>query len=96
MKAPPHKLFDTGAAKSIPKSIFLDGGGTKRTNTYLLYFLKKMALIQMLGISLIEAAACWIRLTSKSQLIWIFIGKKVRIWPTYPCQVTGVKRSNLL
>ena len=45
----------------------------------LLYILDKMVLIQMLGISLIEAAACWIRLTSKSQLIWIFIGKKVRI-----------------
>ena len=27
MKAPPHKLFDTGAAKSIPKSNLLCSGG---------------------------------------------------------------------
>ena len=30
MKAPPHKLFDTGAAKSILKSILLCSGGTKK------------------------------------------------------------------
>ena len=42
-----------------------------------LYILDKMVLIQMLGISLIEAAACWIRLTCKAHLYGFVLAKKL-------------------
>ena len=42
-----------------------------------LYILDKMVLIQMLGISLIEAAACWIRLTCKANVYGFVLAKKL-------------------
>ena len=47
------------------------------TCALVLYILDKMVLIQMLGISLIEAAACWIRLTCKAHLYGFVLAKKL-------------------